>query len=74
MFQIDSDSLPYIAKLEIHYAAQNIMCLVDTYHVCIIRKYKPMFSGMHELERNARFFFHKRLCSAILSSGDLRLI
>ena len=53
VLQIDLDSIDYVAKLEIHCAAVSIKCLVNTYHVCVIPKYKPIFSAVHELERNA---------------------
>ena len=52
-FKLTWIQLTIVAKLEIHYAAVSIKCLVDTYHVSVIRKYKPMFSAVHELERKA---------------------
>ena len=52
MLQIDSDSIDYVEKLEIHYVAPCtcIMCLVDTLIPCM--RHSPMFSAEHELERN----------------------
>ena len=52
MLQIDSDCIDYVAKLEIHYVAPCtcIMCLVDTLISCM--RHSPMFSAVHEPERN----------------------
>ena len=50
VLQIDSDSIDHVAKLEIHYEAPCtcIMCLV----LITCMHHSPMFSAVHELERN----------------------